>query len=88
MRLSHGIPLRRKQLSNKEKIVSALASVSGAASEHNTAFFQDRPIFVFSDNLGYLYWKIPGTQICGLCGAVFGQTPLYLVFWANIPPVG
>ena len=55
MRLSHGIPLRRKQLSNKEKIVSALASVSEAASEHNTAFFQDRSIFVFSDNLGHLH---------------------------------
>ena len=55
MRLSHEIPLRGKQLSNKEKIVSALASVSGAANEHNTAFFQVRPIFVFFDNLGYLY---------------------------------
>ena len=26
---------------------------SGAANDHVAAFFQDRPIFVFSDNLGY-----------------------------------
>ena len=27
--------------------------ISGAANDHVAAFFQDRPIFVFSDNLGY-----------------------------------
>ena len=26
---------------------------SGAANDHVATFFQDRPIFVFSDNLGY-----------------------------------
>ena len=30
---------------------------SGAANNHVTAFFQDRPIFVFSHNLGYSILK-------------------------------
>ena len=30
---------------------------SRAADDHVTAFFQDRPFFVFSDNLGYSLLK-------------------------------
>ena len=34
-----------------------LSVYSGAGNEHVAAFFQDRPIFVFSDNLGYSLLK-------------------------------
>ena len=88
MRLSHGIPLRGKQLSNKVKIVSAVSSVSGAANDHNTAFFRKGQfffyIYIYIIQV-ILYWKILGTQICGLHTEVIGQTPLYLVLWVNIP---
>ena len=41
---------------------------SGAANDHVTAFFQDRPIFVFSENLGYSLLKnfrYPNLWSCG-----------------------
>ena len=59
MRLSHGIPLRGKQLSNKEKIVSAVSCVSGAANDHNTAFFRIGQFFfyIYIYNLSYSLLK-------------------------------
>ena len=45
---------------NKESLIRLfriLCFFSGAANNHVTAFFQDRPIFCFSDNLGYSLLK-------------------------------
>ena len=61
---------------------------SGAATDHVAAFFQDRTIFVFSDNLGYSLLKNAWYQICGRHSEVFGRTPLHLVLWVNIAPGG
>ena len=49
--------------------------ISGAANDHVAAFFQDRPIFVFSDNLGYsLLANARYPNLCLPCGGIWSNS--------------
>ena len=64
-------------------LIQAILFYSRAANDHVTAFFQERPIFVFSDNLGYSLLKTARyPNLWPPCGG-FVRTPLYLVL-ANV----